>query len=168
VKDLITDLLDRLQSEASSEGLIVLVSWRKAMRRKRILKLGWRRTLPSSKQLFRSPASWTVRLQVDLGALSAQQLKMDAMPVHERKIFATTKEDLQQDIAGVQKAMGVLREYYGPSFVQQPGSPEVHQSSGGAGTSILEILEVIESGFFKNLAELSLSASQRQSRPTRS
>ena len=100
---------------------------------------------------------------MDLGALSAQQLKMDAMPVHERKIFASTKEDLQQGIAGVQKAMGVLREYYGPSFVQQPGSPEVHQSSGGAGTSILEILEVIESGFFKNLGELSLSESEAES-----
>ena len=97
---------------------------------------------------------------MDLGALSKQQLKMDAMPVHERKIFAT-KEDLEEGIAGVQKA--ILRDYYGPSFVQQPGAPEVHQSSGGAGISILEILEVIESGFFKNLAELSLSNSEAES-----
>ena len=102
-------------------------------------------------------------LQADLGALSAQQLKKDAMPVHERKIFATTKEDLEQGVAGVQKAMGILREYYGPSFVQQPEALEVHQSSGGAGTSIIEILEVIESGFSKNLGELSLSESEAES-----
>merc|ERR1712209_252713 len=85
---------------------------------------------------------------------------MDVMRADEKKIFATAKADLEQGIAGIQKAMGILREYYGASFVQQPDAPEVHQSSGGAGTSILEILEVIESDFSKNLAELSLSESE--------
>ena len=47
---------------------------------------------------------------------------MDVMRADERNIFATTKEDLEQGIAGVQKAMGLLREYFGPSFGQQPGT----------------------------------------------
>merc|ERR1712209_138162 len=88
---------------------------------------------------------------------------MDVMRADEKKIFATAKADLEQGIAGIQKAMGILREYYGASFVQQPDAPEVHQSSGGAGTSILEILEVIESDFSKNLAELSLTESESES-----
>ena len=41
----------------------------------------------------------------DLGAQSAQQLKMDAMPFDERKPFATTKEDLEQNTADVPVVM---------------------------------------------------------------
>ena len=36
--------------------------------------------------------------------------------------------------------MSILREYYGASFVQQPDAPEVHQSSRGAGASIIELV----------------------------
>ena len=93
-----------------------------------------------------------------LGGLSAQQLKIDAMRADERQIFARSNEDLEQGIAGVQ-VMSILREYYGPSFVQQPNA----QSSGGAGSPIIEILEVIESDSSKNLAELSLSEAEAES-----
>ena len=92
-------------------------------------------------------------LQADLGALSAQQLKMDTMRAEETKIFATAKEDLEQGIDGIQKSADILREYCGASFVQQPDPPDVHTSSGGAGSSIISILDVIES----DLSELSLS-----------
>ena len=44
-------------------SLIVMMSCHKPMTGKRILKLRWPRTLPSLRQLFLSPASWTVRLQ---------------------------------------------------------------------------------------------------------
>ena len=92
-------------------------------------------------------------LQADLGALSAQQLKMDTMRAEETKIFATAKEDLEQGIDGIQKSADILREYCGASFVQQPDPPDLHTSSGGAGSSIISILDVIES----DLSELSLS-----------
>ena len=41
--------------------------------------------------------------------------------------------------------MGILLEYFVASFVQQADALELHQSSRGAGASIIEILEVIES-----------------------
>ena len=40
-------------------------------------------------------------LRAVLGALSAQQLKLVAMRVDERYIFAMTQEDFEQGIAGV-------------------------------------------------------------------
>ena len=43
-----------------------------------------------------SNSSEVAELKVDLGARSAQQLKMDAMRFDERKILATTTEDLEQ------------------------------------------------------------------------
>merc|ERR1712139_425206 len=64
-----------------------------------------------------------------------------------------------------QKALEKLREYYGGAaalaqtetsfgaFMQQPDPPAKHQKSGGAGQSIIGILEVCESDFSKNLAK---------------
>merc|ERR1719172_143512 len=64
--------------------------------------------------------------------------------------------------ATVRKALGVLREYYGGALLQsdtsfggmmkQPPMPEKHEAAGGAGGSIIGILEVCESDFAKNLA----------------
>merc|ERR1712139_278180 len=64
-----------------------------------------------------------------------------------------------------QKALEKLREYYGGAaalaqtetsfgaFMQQPDPPAKHAKSGGAGQSIIGILEVCESDFSKNLAK---------------
>merc|ERR1719331_2595769 len=56
-------------------------------------------------------------------------------------------------IAGVTKALEVLTEYYGGAFLQQPPIPEFHEKASGAGGSIIDILEVVESDFSSELAK---------------
>merc|ERR1719399_1770381 len=91
---------------------------------------------------------------------------MDSIRAEEKAAFDTAKAELEQGIAGVQKALQVLKDYYQGSagaalvqsssnfdaFMQQPSSPQKHSAAGGAGGSIIDILEVCESDFAKNLA----------------
>merc|ERR550525_2173550 len=48
-------------------------------------------------------------------------------------------------------------------IMNQPAQPEIHASAGGAGSSIIGILEVIESDFAKNLAEEETAEEDAQS-----
>merc|ERR1719454_2729176 len=102
-------------------------------------------------------------LQSELATLSKEQAEMDSIRAEEKAAFDTAKADLELGISGVQKALGVLRDYYqGAAFVQngqkfdafmqQPAAPQAHSKAGGAGGSIIDILEVVESDFAKNLA----------------
>merc|ERR1712242_189882 len=93
-----------------------------------------------------------------------EQAEMDKIRMEERANYAKAKTELEAGIAGVQKALGVLRDYYGSgasmiqagsdmkSMMQQPAMPEKHSKASGAGSGIIGILEVCESDFAKNLA----------------
>ena len=168
VKGLITDLINRLQAEASSEASHKSYcdeETSKATEKKEDLEGD---VAKHSSKLEAAVARSTVldgeisALQLELGALSKRQLQLDTMRADERDVFAKAKANLEQGISGVQKALDTLRNYYGASFAQQPVAPEVHQSSSGAGSSIIGMLEVIESDFSKNLAELSLAEDEAE------
>merc|ERR1719171_1706856 len=88
---------------------------------------------------------------------------MDSIRAEEKAVYDTAKAELEAGISGVQKALGVLKDYYQGSafvqsstkfdaFMQQPAVPQKHSAAGGAGGSIIDILEVVESDFTKNLA----------------
>merc|ERR1719388_807398 len=88
---------------------------------------------------------------------------MDAIRSEEKAAFDKAKAELELGISGVQKALQVLKDYYQGSafvqsssnfnaFMQQPAPPQKHSAAGGAGGSIIDILEVCESDFAKNLA----------------
>lgn len=76
---------------------------------------------------------------------------------HPDKDYYVAKKDLELGLTGVRKALSVLREYYSgdkeAAFVQQPAPPVKHSKSGGAGSGIIGILEVVESDFAKTLAK---------------
>jgi hypothetical protein len=95
-------------------------------------------------------------LQKALADLADSQAEMDKIREETHAAYVTAKADLEQGIQGVQGALEVLRNYYGSeegSFMQQPAAPEKHEKSSGAGGAIIDILEVAESDFTKNLAE---------------
>merc|ERR1719468_19977 len=102
-------------------------------------------------------------LQEELAALAKEQAEMDSIRAEQNTDYLAAKQDLSVALAGVQKALGVLREYYGGAalvqddkfgdFMQQPAPPVKHSKSGGAGQSIIDILEVCESDFSKDFAK---------------
>merc|ERR1719197_748598 len=89
---------------------------------------------------------------------------MDRIRAEEKAAFDTAKAELELGISGVQKALGVLKDYYQgcaalvqnsakfDAFMQQPAAPKKHSAASGAGGSIIDILEVVEADFAKNLA----------------
>merc|ERR1719443_118343 len=100
-----------------------------------------------------------------IAKLADEQASMDAIRAEEKAAYDKAKSELEAGIAGVQKALGVLRDYYEggaallqkaggfDAFMQQPAPPKKHSAASGAGGSILDILEVCESDFTKNLAD---------------
>jgi len=98
-----------------------------------------------------------VELESELGALAKTQAEMDKIRGEENANFRKAKAELDQGLAGVRKALGVLRDYYGGAAAmiqeEQPAVPQQHQKAGGAGGSIINILEVCESDFANNLVK---------------
>jgi len=102
-------------------------------------------------------------LQAELAALSKMQAEMDSIRRETHANYETAAAELSQGLTGVRKALGMLRDYYGGAaaliqddsmaFMQQPAAPQQHAKSGGAGGSIINILEVCESDFANNLAK---------------
>jgi len=106
-------------------------------------------------------------LQAELAHLAKSQAEMDKVRYETHADYVKAKEDLELGLSGVRKALTILRDYYGAAslvqddsksgaFMQrmeQPQAPEFHSKSEGAGGSIIDILEVVESDLAKNLAK---------------
>jgi len=101
-------------------------------------------------------------LQSELASLAKEQAQLDSIRSEQHGDYSVAKSELEAGINGVQKALSVLRDYYGgasfvqsdfSSMMQQPAMPEKHAAAGGAGGSIINLLEVCESDFSANLAK---------------
>merc|ERR1719491_1016806 len=170
VKELITNMVSKLQDEATSEGTekaycdeeLAKTEAKKSELEGVISRLTSKIDLAAAKSAELKGEVKT--LAAELATLSRQQAEMDSIRAEEKAAFDTAKAELELGISGVQKALGVLRDYYQGSaafvqsgasfdaFIQQPAPPNKHSPASGAGGSILDILEVCESDFTKNLA----------------
>merc|ERR1719506_1640185 len=110
--------------------------------------------------------------QKSLAAIAKEQVEMDAIRREQNANYKQAKADLEAGVAGVEKALSVLREYYGGasaamiqeddwSMIQQPAKPVSHSKSGSGG-GIISILELCESDFAKDLANEEAAESDAQ------
>merc|ERR1719420_673107 len=171
VKSLITDMISKLEAEAKSEATekaycdeeLSKTEAKKSELESTISKLSSKIDLAAAKSAELKEDVKT--LQAELAALAKQQASMDEIRAEEKAAYDTAKAELELGISGVQKALGVLKDYYqGAAFVQagtdltgvmqQPAAPKKHSAASGAGGSIIDILEVCESDFAKNLASV--------------
>merc|ERR1740133_557682 len=168
VKGLINDMISKLESEAKSEATekaycdeeLAKTEAKKSELDAEMSKLSSKIDLAAAKSAGLKEDVKT--LGAELAALAKEQASMDSIRAEEKAAFDTAKSELSAGIGGVQKALGVLKDYYqgGAAFVQgnfdafmqQPAAPQQHSAASGAGGSIIDILEVCESDFTKNLA----------------
>jgi len=166
---LINDMISKLESEAKSEATekaycdeeLAKTEAKKSELDAEMAKLTSKIDLAAAKSAGLKEDVKT--LAAELAALAKEQASMDSIRAEEKAAFDTAKSELEMGISGVQKALGVLKDYYQgggaalvqgsfDAFMQQPAAPQKHSAAGGAGGSIIDILEVCESDFSKNLA----------------
>jgi len=171
VKGLISDMINKLTKEAESEATEKAYcdeQMSKTEAKKAELEAGIAKLTTKIDKAAAKSASLkgeVKELQSELAALAKQQSEMDSVRRESHEDYSTAKSDLEQGLSGVRKALQVLRDYYGGaaamvqedvnigSFMQQPAVPKAHAKAGGAGGSIINILEVCESDFATNLAK---------------
>merc|ERR1719453_2605114 len=86
-------------------------------------------------------------LEKELAELSTSQAKMDQMRQEEKALFSANEAEVSKGLDGIKLALKVLREYYA-------NADKAHSSSDGAAGGIVGLLEVCESDFSKELAEM--------------
>jgi len=95
-----------------------------------------------------------------LSDLAQTQYQMDKARGDENKAFKAAKADLEAGIGGVQKALEVLRNFYGDgdaaSLIEAPAPPAGHSEASGAGGSIIGMLEVVEADLTKSLTQITV------------
>jgi len=161
VKGLITDMIERLQSEASADAShkaycdkeLSESAQKQEEKDAEIAKLSVKidQMVARSAQLNEEVAA----LQKNLAELASSQDEMDKIRKEENTIFVKNKADMEQGLEGVKMALQVLKEYYA-------AQGKAHEASEGAGTSIIGLLEVVESDFSKGLAEMAATEENAQ------
>jgi len=164
IKGLITDMIAKLEKEAE-EDATEKAYCDEEMAKTEAKKADLEDTVAKLVAKIDSDAATSAKrkeevkeLQSRLADMAKEQANMDSIRSEENKNYLVAQADLQLGLSGVQKALGVLRDYYGgaAAFIQdeQPAKPEKHAKSGGAGGSIISLLEVVESDFSGTLAKV--------------
>merc|ERR1711920_570683 len=184
VKGLIQDMIAKLEKEAGAEATekaycdeqIAKTEAKKSDLEQDISKMTSKIDQAAAKS---ARLKGQVReLESELAALARAQAEMDKIRSETHADYEVAKADLQLGLSGVREALRTLRDYYGgaasmiqanadpAAFMQrmkQPAAPELHTKAGGAGGSIIDILEVVESDFASNLAKEETEEADAQS-----
>merc|ERR1712232_54907 len=175
VKGLIQAMIAKLEQERSSEATekaycdeqIAKTEAKKAELEEDVAKMTSRIDQAAAKSARLK--GQVKELEDELAALARTQAEMDRIRSETHADYAVAKADLELGLTGVRKALTTLRDYYGSAAsmmqdeVRQPAAPEIHSKSAGAGGSIIDILEVVESDFATNLAKEEAEEADAQS-----
>jgi len=162
IKGLITNMINKLEKEAGADATekqycdeeMSKTEAKKADLEETVSKLTAKADQAAAASAKRKAE--VHELQARLASLAKEQAEMDGIRAEENANYRQAKKDLEQALSGTQKALGILRDYYGgESLVQvaQPEKPETFSKSSGAGSSIISVLEVVQSDFATSLAK---------------
>jgi chromosome segregation ATPase len=161
IKGLIGDMIEKLQREAEEDATekaycdkeLGETEAKKDDKETQISKLSTQMDKMTAKsgQLTEDIAA----LQKSLSDLAKSQGEMDKLRDEEHKLFEKTNAELEKGVAGVKLALKVLRDYYNKA-------DKAHGASD-AGAGIIGLLEVCESDFTKELAEINSAEETAQS-----
>jgi len=100
----------------------------------------------------------------EIADITRSQSEADSLRKAEHAMYVQAKADLEQGLEGVRMALKMLREYYASapdagasSLVQQPAQPELHSMASGVASTIIGMLEVVESDLGRGLASAEMS-----------
>merc|ERR1719361_1215223 len=160
VKGLIADMIERLESEAQADAShkaycdteLSESNAKKEDKTAEIAKL----TAKIDKMAARSAQlkEEVAGLQSALAALAKSGAEMDQMRKEENTAYVKNKAEMEQGLEGVKIALKVLREYY--------SQDKAHAANEGGGSSIIGLVEVVESDFTKGLAEMTATEESAQ------
>merc|ERR1719183_898768 len=102
-------------------------------------------------------------LETEISEIDAGQAEATKVRQEEHEEYLKSSKDFKDSAAAVAKAIDVLSEYYGSSFVQVSAKqPEFGGAKGDVGSTIVSVLEVAESDFTELLAESEADESSAQ------
>jgi len=155
VKDLITDMIEKLEAEAEADATkkaycdkeLAETNTKKGDKEAEIEKLTSQieSSIAKSKKLREEVAT----LQAELSTLTKSQAEMDKLRAEEKADWEKNSAEMEKGLNGVKLALKVLNEYYAKA---DKAAAAFVQTSGADG--IIGLLEVCESDFSKNLAEM--------------
>lgn len=154
VKSMISSMLGKLTKQMDEEASqkaycdkeMSDTSKSKASKTSEVDKLQTRIDTQSSESL--SLREQVSILQKELLAIMSTQQEMDRMRKEEHALVLKTKPELEQGREGIKKALKVLRKYYSQE------DDKSHDAQDSGGTSIIGMLEVVESDIAKAIANL--------------
>jgi len=153
IKGLITDMIAKLEEEAAADAEhdaycqkeMKETETKKADKEAEVKKLTTKidQQTADSAQLKEEVAE----LQATVAALQKSEAEGAKLRAEEKAAYTKNKAELEQGVEGVKKALKVLTDYYAKA-------DKAHGASSGSSEGIIGLLEVCESDFSKELAEV--------------
>jgi len=155
VKGLVEDMIQKLEAEAEADATkkaycdkeLAETNEKNTDKSAEIHKLTTKIDVMTSRSTMLKGE--VVDLQKALSELAASQAEMAKLRREDHAAYVSNKADMEQGLDGVKMALNILREYY--------SKDADHEAAKGAGASIIGLLEVVESDFSKDLAEIEAS-----------